>query len=286
MLRRLHASLLALAISIPLFILGAPVVAARAPVVPMPGETVLSDAERRLARDTMTRREREIVGPLLESGESLVVRYTRRLYRIVQLPDGSSRPELVAPDRATPGSALVLPDLEVASSATKPGTDLYISFSVVRTRSSSPYEWQVFPYAEWRGWDGIHRSNSSADTLAVAWAGSAYVHSQRGMGTLTDSWLCGKGPIDIWASDGTPNTGTSFSYHETGYMWGCRAWWAAADIRIRQDGWRYRTDNLVYKYYHTYGGLDYSFSFSKSPGVSITPTKEQWALTVFATYRH
>lgn len=286
MLRRLSASLVALALCVPVLALAVHPVAARAPVVPMPNEVVLTDAERRLVRDTMTPTERAVVGPRLAGIDGLVVGYTRRLYRVVPLPGGGSRPEPITTDRQVPGSALVLPEDSVASSATKPGTDLYISFSVVRTRSSSPYEWQVFPYAEWRDWDGIDRNNTSADTLAVAWAGGAYVHSQRGMGTLTDSFPCGRGPIDIWASDGTPNTGTSFSFHETGYMWGCRAWWAAADIRIRESSWKNRTDNLVYKYYHTYGGLEYSFSFSKTPGVSITPSREQWALTVFETYRH
>ncbi|HET6380658.1 MAG TPA: hypothetical protein VFH63_06430 [candidate division Zixibacteria bacterium] len=286
MLRRLTASLMALALTLPVLATSAGPAKAREPVVPMPGELVLTDAERRLVRETMTPNERAVVGPLLEASDRLLLRYTRRLYRVVPVPGGGNRPELLAADRQVPGSALVLPEEALASTATKAGTDLYISFTVVRTRSTPPYEWQVFPYAEWRGWDGINRDNSSADALAVAWAGDAYVHSQKGMGQLTDTWLCGKGPIDIWASDGTPNTGTAFSFHETGYLWGCRAWWAAADIRIREDTWQSRTDNLVYKYYHSFGGLEYSFSFSKSPGVSITPTREQWALTVFETYRH
>ncbi|MGH2456832.1 MAG: hypothetical protein ACRDHD_11330, partial [Candidatus Limnocylindria bacterium] len=227
-----------------------------------------------------------VVAPLLEEGGGLVVAYTRRAYRVIDMADGGSRPEPVAPDLRVEGSALSLPSEAVASTATKPGTDLYISFTVVRTRSAPPYEWQVFPYSEWRGTDGMHRGNSSAETMAVAWAGGAWVHSQRGGGEQIKTWPCSRSPIDVWASDGTPNTGTAWSFHEWGYWWGCSAWWAFADIRIRENVWLGRTDNLVYKYYHTYGGLEYSFSFSKSPGVIISPTAEQWALTVFESYRH
>lgn len=287
MLRRTHAILVAFVLSIPTVTLTAPAIMARTPVIPMPGEVFLTDAERRLALTTMSPRERQVIGPRLEDRTGLVVGYSRRLYRVVELPDGSSRAEPLTSAVEVEGSALSLPSEELASTATKPGTDLYISFSIVRTRSQPPYEWQVAPYFEWRGVDGLNHSNSAADTMAVAWAGSAtYLRSQSGSGQQVATWPCNRSPIDLWPSDGTPGAGTAWSFHEWGYWWGCWAWWGWADIRLREDAWQGRTDNLVYKYFHTYGGLTYSFSFSKSPGVSITPTAEQWALTVFETYRH
>lgn len=257
------------------------------PVIPMPGEKFLTDAERALVARTMSPNERRVIGPLLEGDGGLVVAYSRRLYRVVTGPDGLPHPELVAPVVSQPGSAMSLPNEAVASTATKPGTDLYVSFSIVRTRTSPPYEWQVAPYFEWRGTDGMNRGNGSADTMAVAWAGSTtYLYSQKGNGQQTKGWPCNGSPIDIWPSDGTPGAGTAWSFHEWGYWWGCHAWWGWADIRLRENSWQYRTDNLVYRYFHTYGGLTYSFSFSKSPGVTISPTSEQWSLAVFETYRH
>ncbi len=287
--RRPRLILLALMLATSTTHLAAPTVLARSPVIPRPGETVLTDAERRLTLRTMTPAERRVIGPALEDGaEGLAVSYSRRLYRIVELPGGRSRPELAAPvSQAAPESGLSLPARELASTASKPGTDLYISFTIIRTRSSSPYEWLVLPYAEWRGIDGMNATNSSADTLGVAWAGSAtYLHSQRGDGEQWRGWPCNQSDIDIWPSDGTPGAGTAWSFHEWGYWWGCGAWWAEAEIRLRENAWQAKTDNLVFKYFHTYGGLDYSFGFSKSPGVTITPTNEQWALTLFEIYRH
>ncbi len=284
---RLHTVLLALVLATSATMSLAPAVLAGGPVVPMPGELVLTDAERALVMRTMSRNERRLIAPLLDDRSGLVVGYTRRHYRIVVGPDGAPRPEPMFPAGGSPASVLSLPARAFASSATKPGTDLYVSLSVIRTRNSSPYEWQVVPYFEWSGLDGMNHGNSSADTMAVAWAGSAtYLHSQRGNGQQTPNWPCNRSPIDIWPSDGTPNVGTAWSFHEWGYWWGCPAWWGMAEIRLRETSWQGRTDNIVYRYYHTYGGLQYSFGFSRSPGITITPTAEQWSITVFGAYRH
>lgn len=287
MLTRIQVVTLAATLAASALLAAAPAVTARPMVIPMPGELFLTDAERSLVARSMTPNERRVIGPLLEDDGQLVVAYSRRQYRVVVGPDGRPRPEPVGSIRESPASPLSLPSVAVASSVTKPGTDLYISFSVIRTRSSSPYEWQVAPYFEWRGDDGMNRGNSSADSMAVAWAGNdTYLHRQSGSGQQKPGWPCNASPIDIWPSDGTPNAGTAWSFHEWGYWWGCSAWWGWADIRLRQQGWKARTDNVVYRYYHTYGGLDYSFNFSKTPGITISPTAEQWSLTLFETYRH
>lgn len=287
MVRRLIHTALAATLSFGALVAASPALAAP-PVVPMQRESVLTDAERELALASMSRRERGVMGPWLADGaHGLAVSYIRRQYRIDPGPDGGGQPIESVPAVGEPGSALTLPRPTTASASytSKPGTDLTISFLVMRTRASSPYEWLVVPYAEWSGLDGMNATNSSADTLAVAWAGDAYLYRQSGSGQRIRGWPCSSGALDIWESDGSPNTGTAWSFHEWGW-WSCAAWWASAEIRIRHRHWRNRTDNLVFKYYHTYSGSEYSFSFSRNPGITISPTSQQWALTLFGTYDH
>jgi hypothetical protein len=266
----------------------APRALASALPVPLPAEAVLTDVERHHVLATMRPAERRLVGPLFaDDAAGLVLSYTRRLYRIVTSPTGAPRLQELVPVTSAPGSGLRIPTEAVAGSATK--EDLYVSFTVVKIRSSAPYEWQVAPYAQWNGPDGMNPTNSSADAFAVAWAGSSmhptYVHRQSGAGQRTSNWPCNSEPLDIWPSDATPNVGTGWSFHEFG-MWGCPMRWGWADIRLRTDKMVGRTDNLVMKYFHTFGGLTYDLTFSQTPAVTISPTNEQWSLALFATYRH
>jgi hypothetical protein len=264
----------------------APAALAAPPMSPLVGENALTGSERQHVLDTMRPDERAALRPAFGRAGSdlLVLSYERRLVRIVTTPDGGQRPEEVVTAREIPGSSLRVPNEAVAGYATK--EDLYISLTVTRTRSTRPYEWRVWTYSEWRnGLKGMNPTNSSPDSMGLAWAGSAYLHSQSAGGGRYSHWPCADEELDEWPSDGTPNIGTAWSFHEFG-GWGCPMRWALADIRIRQDTLVGRTDNLVYRYYHTYGGLDYSLSFSRSPGISIRPTKEQWSLALFGTYTH
>lgn len=264
----------------------APAVLAAPPIPPLVGELALTGAERQHALDTMRPNERAALRPAFGQPQAdvLVLSYERTLVRIVTTADGKQRPEEVVKAREIPGSSLRVPNEAVAGYATK--DDLYISLTVTRTRSTRPYEWRVWTYAEWRdGLNGMNPTNSSADSMALAWAGNAFLHSQKASGSRYSHWPCADEELDEWPSDGTANVGTAWSFHEFG-RWGCPMHWALADVRIRQDTLVGRTDNLVYRYYHTYGGLDYSLSFSRSPGISISPTKEQWSLALFGTYTH
>ena len=166
--------------------------------------------------------------------------------------------------------------------------DLYISLTVAKTRSIGPYEWRIFLYSEWRSQAGMNMTNSSWDTMAAAWAGGAYLYRQVGSGQYINGNfdLC-KEPLDEWPSDGAPNTGTAWSFHEwrPGFFV-CPMNWGLIDVRIRTDSLVGRTDNVVYKYYHTFGGLQYDFTFSRTPSINVTPTNEQWALVLFGTYTH
>lgn len=286
MTMRRRPFILALTIFLSAVIPAAPAALAAQPISPLVGENSLTGAERKHALDTMRPNERAALRAAFGRADAdlLVLSYERRLVRIVMTPDGGQRAEEVVKARETPGSSLVVPNEHVAGYASK--EDLYISLTVTRTRSTRPYEWRVWTYSEWRnGLKGMNPVNSSADSMGLAWAGNAYLHSQTASGRRYSHWPCADEELGEWPSDGTPNIGTAWSFHEFG-RWGCPMHWALADIRIRQDTLVGRTDNLVYRYYHTYGGLDYSLSFSRSPGISISPTKEQWSLALFGTYTH
>jgi hypothetical protein len=261
---------------------GAPQVLAAPPITPFPGEVALTRAERQHVFDTMRPAERAQLGRRFENGaDELVISYSRRLVDVVTVEDGREVPIDVVEPAAAPGSSLTIPDEAVAGSAIK--DDLYISMTVSRTRSTAPYEWRFTMYSEWRGLDGMLPKNGAADSMAAAWAGNAYLHSQMGSGRYT----CG-GNLDEWPSDGAPNTGTAWSFHEfePGLFKGCPMFWGLIDVRIRQSSLVGRTDNIVYKHYHTWGGLAYDFTFSKTPAIAISPTQEQWSLALFGSYTH
>lgn len=283
---RRRPMLLAASILLSTVLPSAPAAVGASPIVPLAGEVFLTQPERRHALDTMRPDERAGLHAAFEAhgADLLVLSYARRLVRVVTQAGGREVPQEIVKARTAPGSGLSIPNEGVAGSATK--EDLYISFTVTRSRTTRPYEWRVWTYAEWRDdLSGMNPTNGSADSMALAWAGGAYLHRQTGSGSRYSHWPCNEEELDEWPSDGSPNIGTAWSFHEFG-AWGCPMHWALADVRIRTDRLVGRTDNLVYKYYHTYSGLEYDFTFSKSPGISISPTKEQWSLALFGTYTH
>ena len=286
MTTRRRPAILSAAVILSTILPAAPSVLAARPIAPLANEVFLTAAERQHALDTMRPNERAALRAAFGRPEpdGLVLSYTRKLIWVARLPDGRQAPEEIVEPREILGSGLRVPNEAVAGSARK--NDLYVSLTVTRTRSSRPYEWRVWTYAEWRdGLQGMNPTNSSSDSMALAWAGGAFLHSQAASGKRYAHWPCADEALDEWPSDGAPNVGTAWSFHEFG-AWGCPMHWALADIRIRQDALVGRTDNLVYKYHHTYGGLTYDLSFSKSPGISISPTQEQWSLALFGTYTH
>ncbi len=265
----------------------APAAAAAERVVPFPNERILTQAERRLALDTMAPAEKASIGAVFTDGaRELVVSYSRKKVRVTERVDGTSFPEEIVESASAPSSNLTIPNEAVAGSAMK--EDLYISLTVAKTRSTRPYEWRIYLYSEWRGPAGMNMTNSSWDTMAAAWAGSAYLYSQLGSGQYINGNfdLC-KAPLDEWPSDGAANTGTAWSFHEwrPGFFV-CPMNWGLIDVRIRTDSLVGRTDNVVFAYYHTFGGLQYDFTFSRTPSINVTPTNEQWALVLFGTYTH
>jgi hypothetical protein len=272
----------------------APTAFASPNVIPMAGETFLTQAERIAAVQTMRPAEFEELGGLFADGTpGLLVAYTRREFNIVTLPDGTRTAEPVG-ELSDPGSALSLSNTAVAGTGGKPGTDLYISITMVRTRSSSPYEWQIHAYADWSGHQfpaGLDAFNSSEDSIGVAWAGGLYLYQDTKGGLY---WPCSDGirdGLDIYRSDATPNAGVGYSFHEWNRAVCLPHGTAAMDFAntnqyIRETTWKNQTSNSVMKYFHTYGGLSYSLSFSQSPSISISPTSEQWSAAAYTSFSH
>ncbi len=260
----------------------------------MPGEKFLTPAEKLAAVESMRPDELEVLGDVFaEDAPGLVVAYARREVQVVSNEDGTVTLEPVGVTASgTESSQLSIPSTAMAG-GTKPGTSLYASIVVTRTRSSPPYEWELQAYSDWiAGSTGMDAINASEDSMGVAWAGGLYIYSDYSSGkykTCAGTEL----PLDIYRSDVTPNVGIGFSFHEWRTS-NCGPFqpipgmkYAFAATRIREPSWQSKTSNVVNKYFHTMGGLSYSLGFSASgPSVSISPTSEQWSWAVYASFSH
>ncbi len=263
------------------------------PVVPMPGEYVLSDAQRRYAVKAMTAQERERLGHLFEDGApGQVVAYARRGYSIVTSSNGTQtlEPVGVVDDSF---HAFSVPPTSVATQTTsiKPGTDLFHSFVVYKTRSTTPFEWYVENYIEWRGVAGLEVQNSAEDGLASAWAGNLYIDRSSGGGKHAACSFASTTPVNIYQSDGTPNVGLAYSFQE----WGGGGWCGAAptkfaytSIYIREGSWKNKTDNAMGKYTHTWGTTNISFGFSATgPSISVSGGgTNKWSTNLTIAFAH
>lgn len=168
--------------------------------------------------------------------------------------------------------------------------DLYISIGIVRRTCSGCYEWAINAWADWRGTNGLDPFNSSEESFGVAWAGGLYLHADTHTGEYMPDSLGTRRPIDIYRSDAAPNAGVGWSFHEWRRTCGMGCFvpvdWANGTAYIPQNRWQNRTDNAVMKYFHTYTSLTYALSFSATPGLTISPTADQWALAAYAYFSH
>lgn len=161
-------------------LLAVPAAFAATAVLPMPGERFLTAAERQAVVETMHLGEIDEIGGLFgDTAPGLVVAYTRREFTVVELPDGSTTLVPVGPISGSSDSGLSMLPEAVAGTGGKPGTDLYISVTITRTRSTSPYEWAITAYSDWNHQAfpaGMDAFNNSEDSIAVAWAGNLYIY--------------------------------------------------------------------------------------------------------------
>ena len=263
-------------------------------VVPMAGERFLTPAERVAAVSGMTPEERQTVGQLLSDGApGLVVAYARREFTVFEGPDGTRTVEPVGVLAESPTGALSVPIQPVAASTsmTKPGTNLFISLAVVKTRSTSPYEWQVYEWAQW-GTNGSYSPagmdccNNDQDSFGVAWAGGLALYSDTKSGRY-QSWCSGEPALNIARSDIRNNVGVGHSFNEWWDPDNCPMYYAQADNRIRESTWQNRISNVNMKYFHTWSSFDYTLTFSAmGPSVTISPTTSTWSANLYLSFSH
>lgn len=261
---------------------------AASPVVPMPNERFLTTAERAAAVGLMSRDERAAVGHLFTDGApGLVVGHTRRGFEVTVDEGGTPHFTELGVSADPDESAFSVPNLASADgvvSGSKSGTQLWMSFTVVRTRTTSPYEWQLYSYAQWSGQQGANPFNGSPEILATSWAGGMYMSSQYGNGKQMADWPCNSNNVAGTNSDGTPSAGTAWEFKE--WNGACLTRYFHTGVYVRQSGWKNKTDNALVKYYHTYSDNQFSVTISASPAISISPTSNQWALLLWNTIRH
>jgi hypothetical protein len=274
-------------------VLTKPLVAA-APSVPMVGEIFLTPAERRAAIESMTPQERANVGHLFaDNASGLLVAYARAEIVIIQTPDGP----VLEPVGFSVGNGLgnlVLPSHATAGNfdtGKKAGTDLFLSMVVSKTRSTSPYEWEIYSYAQWGKLDsyspaGMDCCNDYKDYLGVAWAGGLALYSDSGNGVYQR--LCqGEPALNVARHKVAANTGIAHSFNEWWDPDNCNMYWGHTFNRIRETTWRNRLSNATTEYIHTWGGHSYSIGFSATgPNVSISPTTETWSHPLYISFTH
>jgi hypothetical protein len=260
-------------------------------LVPMPGELVLTDAQRAQALAQMPAAEREARSRQWASPGVLPVAYAQTFARVDYAADGS--PILVPVSYSSESTAAPnfrIASLTTAGSGDNTRYDLYISIGIVRRTCSGCYEWAINAWADWSGTNGLDPFNSSEESFGVAWAGGLYLHADTYTGEYMPDSTGTRRPIDIYRSDAAPNAGVGWSFHEWRQTCGMGCFvpvdWANGTAYIRQDRWQYRTDNAVMKYHHTYTALTYALSFSTTPGITISPTADQWGLAAYASFSH
>ena len=268
---------------------------AAVPAVPMVGEDFLSPVERQAVTDTMSAEERASLGHLFApEATGLVIGYVRREFAVFETSNGGRAVEPIGVIRDRPTGAISVPAHLVAGTTnlTKPGTNLYISLTLVKIRSTSPYEWQVYEYAQW----GVNGSYSPAgmdccnnveDTMAAAWGGGLALHSDAESGKY-QAWCVGEPSIiDIYKSDVANNIGVGHSFHEWWDPDNCPMYYGWVDSRIRENRWRNMISNVSMKYFHTWGVFNYSVSFGvHGPQINISPTTAQWSAVLSLSFTH
>lgn len=256
-----------------------------APLAPMPGERILSRAEVAEALAGMRPAEREAFATLLDDPSTfLPVAYTRREYAIVEVGDELATLSPVGTLDPAAGQ-LDVPRYLLAGSATKPGTNLYISIAVARMACSGCYEWRLQSYFDWSGTTGMDCCNGVEDSVGVSWAGDLWL--------ARDSWYGqwanrGGQQLPIYRSDQTPNEGVGWSFREFYYsnLPSQYADYATMYAYIRETSWRGTTSNAAMKYVHTKSGGGIGLSFFNGTISVSGDTNPTWSLAAYASFSH
>lgn len=268
-----------------------PATARATPLVPMPGERILTEAQQARALEGMPAAERERLEVIFDdSANYLPVAYTRAYFAVVTNADGTTALQQVG-SFDDPGSNLRIPSGPTTSttSASTSGTggngDLYMSVAVWRTSTPGVYEWGIENYFQWNGISNMDPCNAVEESFGTSWAGDLYLYSDN----WTGWWYFDPSSVYMYRSDATPNEGVGWSFAE----W--QPWATSCDhVRqgraaayIRETSWQGRTDNVVHKYVHTKGGTgSYTLGFSNA-SITVSPNdSNQWSAAAYASFSH
>jgi hypothetical protein len=269
---------------------------AATPVVPLPGEVFLTPAEKHEAVATMTASERAVLGRFFAVGApGLLVAYSRAEYEVTESDDGSVTVEPVGYAVTNPVGNLSLPSrLQAAAEDSavggRQGTALFISLVVSKTRSTAPYEWELYSFAQW-GSDGSYSPagmnccNDHRDYIGLAWAGGMAIHSDWKNGRY-QAWCVGEPALNIATARVRPNTGIGMGFNEWWDRDNCPMYYGHTGVRIRATTWKNQLVNATSEYIHTWGGHSYALGFSATgPNVSISPTNETWSAPLYVAFK-
>jgi len=270
-------------------------VAAGPPIVPMVGEVFLTPAERHAALNQMTAHEKEVLGYLFaDDAPGLLVAYARAELAVTETPDGKKSVEPVGFQATNPIGNLSLPSFATAATSatgTKSGTQLFLSLVISKTRSTSPYEWEIYTFAQW-GSNGSYSPtgmdccNNYDDFLGVAWQGGLALWTDQKNGKY-QAWCTGEPALNIATNKVTPNAGIAWDFREWWDPDNCPMYYGHSWTRIRETTWKNKLSNATSEYFHTWGGQSYSIGISATgPSLTISPTNESWSFPLYVAFTH
>ncbi len=221
----------------------------------------------------MSSSERSLRLEEFTSSRYVVLAYSRTVQSfntVTGEPVGAARPLAIGDSAPAPAPA-----------STQSLSNLQLSVSIVWDNLQPYYTWNITGYFDWIGapsqWGG-------KDQMAVAWANgqtdgisvqgySGYVHMTNG------TYVFMGYPADI-----TPNVGVNYDFDEVVFPYYTDDGTIRATIHENPPLANHST-NVVFKYFHTYSGVDYSVNFSGSgPSITISPTSNQESAAVSTSF--
>jgi hypothetical protein len=232
--------------------------------------TGLSDADLSAALASMSPQEREVRSSSFHSDRYVIVSYAASVQgfdRATGRPLGPSRQLELGETAPTALAASI--------------SYLTLTIAVAWDREAPAYTWAITDYFQWNGWPP--NGNDGKDQLATAWANGLALVSDYAYGHRSDGTFNTMAPNDM-----TPNVGTSWEFNE------CRpscAFWSDLTsygyllASIRESSIHNQYTNVVFKYFHTWQGVNYSIGFSSGgPSISISPSSGQSSSVVYASF--
>jgi hypothetical protein len=254
----------------------------------MVGETYLTDTQVAKILNSVPKDERDAIAPELSNPDVLPVAYKRTLFALETASDGT---EQLVPVETVDADTVALGGMTaVVDPVTWNG--LYATLTVVRdTTYTAGYRWSTQIYFKFTTGDGMHGGNCSEDSVALSWANSELAS---GNYYQSGTWVYPTGtkkPLDIYKSDGTPNQGVGWSFHEWAPDGGCnyfiRLNTGLAKASLTEPTFLGKDTNIVAKYFHTYPSstTSYSLGFPGGGTINISPQTSVSSPTMIVTIR-